>query len=218
MIIVVYGGITESRKITNNPESVRGGMNEKVHDEISEEDLMAALKETKTYTQISAEDLKKIYAVAFKHAKSRLASQVLVRNVMTEDVIAVQKFDDITHAARILSENNISGLPVVDKENHVIGIISEADVLAMMGTQRKHTARDLIRHMFGHPLAERKMGDLVGDIMTPTPITIRPDAEISEAAKIMDEKRIRRLAVVDSEQRLIGVISRRDILKAISKA
>jgi CBS domain-containing membrane protein len=192
-------------------------MNDKVHDEISEEDLLAALKETKTYTQISAEDLKKIYSIAFRHAKSRLASKILVRDVMTEGVIAVQKFDDIAHASRILSENNISGLPVVDRENRVIGIISEADVLAMMGTQRKHTTRDLIRHLFGHPLSERKMGDLVGDIMTPTPITIRPDADISEAAKIMDERRIRRLAVVDSEQKLIGVVSRRDILKAISK-
>ena len=192
-------------------------MNEKVHDEISEEDLLAALKETKTYTQISAEDLKKIYSIAFRHAKSRLAARILVRDVMTEDVIAVQKFDDIAHASKILSERNISGLPVVDKENRVIGIISEADVLAMMGSQRKHTTRDFIRHLFGHPLSERKMGDLVGDIMTPTPITIRPDADISEAAKIMEERRIRRLAVVDSEQRLIGVVSRRDILKAISK-
>ncbi|MDA8240000.1 MAG: CBS domain-containing protein [Nitrospiraceae bacterium] len=192
-------------------------MNDKVHDEISEDDLMAALKETKTYAQISAEDLKKIYSIAFKHAKSRLTSKILVRDVMSENVIAAQKFDDITSAARILSENNISGLPVVDKENHVIGIISEADVLAMMGTQRQHTFKDFIMHLFGHPLPERKMGDLVGDIMTPTPITIRPDADISEAAKIMDEKRIRRLAVVDPENRLVGVISRRDILKAISR-
>ncbi len=192
-------------------------MNDKVHDEISEDDLMAALKETKTYAQISAEDLKKIYSIAFKHAKSRLTSKILVRDVMSENVIAAQKFDDITSAARILSENNISGLPVVDKENRVIGIISEADVLAMMGTQRQHTFKDFIMHLFGHPLPERKMGDLVGDIMTPTPITIRPDADISEAAKIMDEKRIRRLAVVDPENRLIGVISRRDILKAISR-
>ena len=192
-------------------------MNDKVHDEISEDDLMAALKETKTYAQISAEDLKKIYSIAFKHAKSRLTSKILVRDVMSENVIAAQKFDDITSAARILSENNISGLPVVDKENRVIGIISEADVLAMMGTQRKHTFKDFVMHLFGHPLPERKMGDLVGDIMTPTPITIRPDADISEAAKIMDEKRIRRLAVVDPENRLVGVISRRDILKAISR-
>ncbi len=196
---------------------MRGKMNDKVHVEISEEDLMAALKETKTYTQISADDLKKIYAIAFRHAKSRLAAKILVRDVMTEDVIAVQKFDDISRAARILSEHNISGLPVVDKENHVIGIISEADVLAMMGTQRKHTTKDFIRHLLGHPLPERKMGDLVGDIMTPTPVTINPDADISEAAKMMDERRIRRLPVVDSENILIGVISRRDILKAISR-
>jgi CBS domain-containing protein len=203
--------------MAHNKGKLRGGMNDKVHDEISEEDLMAALKETKTYAQISAEDLKKIYSVAFKHAKSRLDAKILVRDVMTEDVISVEKFEDISHAARILSEHNVSGLPVVDKEGCVIGIISEADVLAMMGTQRKHTFMDFVRHLLGQPLPERKMGDLVGDIMTPTPITISPDADISEAARIMEGRRIRRLAVVDSEGRLIGVVSRRDILKAISK-
>ncbi|SPQ00508.1 conserved hypothetical protein [Candidatus Sulfobium mesophilum] len=190
-------------------------MDNNIHEEISDEDLIAALKETKTYCDISTEDLKKIYATAFKHAKSRIVSKIRVRDVMNEKVVAVQKFDDINKAAMILSEGNISGLPVVDKENRVIGIISEADVLSMMGARRGHTFKDIINHLFGEPMPERRMGDLVGDIMTAPAVTIRPDVDISEAAKLMDEKRIRRLPVIDGDSRLIGIISRRDIVRAI---
>ncbi len=190
-------------------------MDDNIHEEISDEDLIAALKETKTYSAITTEDLKKIYATAFKHAKSRIVSKIRVMDVMNKEVVAVQKFDDINQAAKILSENNISGLPVVDKENRVIGIISEADVLSMMGARRGHTFKDIIRHLFGEPLPERKMGDLVGDIMTAPAVTIRPGVDITEAAKVMDEKRIRRLPVVDDDGKLLGIISRRDIVRAI---
>ncbi len=190
-------------------------MDDNIHEEISDEDLMAALKETKTYSDITAEDLKKIYATAFKHAKSRIVSKIRVRDVMNREVVSVQKFDDINQAAKILAESNISGLPVVDKENRVIGIISEADVLSMVGARRGHTFKDIVRHLFGEPLPERKMGDLVGDIMTAPAVTIKPDVDISEAAKVMDEKRIRRLPVIDDENKLIGIISRRDIVRAI---
>lgn len=190
-------------------------MDDNVHEEISEDDLMAALKETKCYADISAEDLKKIYAIAFKHAKSRIIAKIRVQDVMNKEVVAIRKFEDIHNAAKILSDNNISGIPVVDRENSVIGMISEADVLSTLSSKREHTFKDIIRHLFGEPLPEKKMGDLVGDIMTTPAVIIGPNVDISEAAKLMDEKRIRRLPVVDDSNKLIGIISRRDIVRAI---
>jgi CBS-domain-containing membrane protein len=184
--------------------------------DISGEDLRSALREIKTYVDITEEDLKKIYEIALRHAKERLASKVLVRDVMTKDVIVVQKYDDINKAARILSENNISGLPVVDKENYVVGVISEADILLTAGMKRGHTFKDVLRHILGEPLPERKSGDLVGDIMTSPAITAKPDVEISEVARVLDEKRIKRLPVVDKENKLIGIVSRADIVRAMS--
>ncbi|MCX5717941.1 MAG: CBS domain-containing protein [Nitrospirae bacterium] len=185
--------------------------------DISGEDLRAALREVKTYIDITEEDLKKIYEIALRHAKERLVSKVLVRDVMTKDVIVVQKYDDIHKAAKILSENNISGLPVVDKENYVAGVISEADILLTAGMRRGHTFKDVLRHILGEPLPERKSGDLVGDIMSSPAITTKPDVEISEVARVLDEKRIKRLPVVDNENKLIGIISRADIVRAMSK-
>lgn len=188
-----------------------------VHDEISDEDLKAAFMETKTYMNISAEELKKIYAIAFRHAKARIVSKLRVEEVMTRDVISVKKYDDINLVVKILSENNISGIPVVDKQNYVMGIISEADVLSTVGVRRAHTFKDIVKHILGEPLPERKLGDLVGDIMTSPAVSTKPDVDISDVAKTMDEMRIKRLPVVDGDNRLVGIISRGDIVKAMSQ-
>ncbi len=149
------------------------------------------------------------------HLRSAMGLEMLVQDVMTTKVITVQKYESIVHVAHILSERNISGLPVVDKENKVIGIITQADILSILGVRREHTFKDLLKHMLGEPLQERKMGDIVGDIMVSPAFTVKATANISEIALIMDEKRIRRLPVVDNENRLIGIISRADILKAV---
>jgi len=185
--------------------------------EICDEDVTAAIKDLKLSVTLTADDLHKIFAGACMHAQSRCASAMRVSDAMSRDVLAVNKFDDINLAVKLLAEKSISGLPVVDRENRVVGIISEADVVSMVGSRRAHTFKDLMRSVVGHPLPERKMGHVVGDIMTSPAITVLPDAEISEAVRLMDGRRIRRLPVVDKDQRLVGLISRSDIVKAIGK-
>ncbi len=149
------------------------------------------------------------------HLRSSIGLEMLVQDVMTRNVISVSKFDSIMNVANILTEKNISGLPVVDKEMKVIGIITQADILSIVGVSREHTFKDLLKYMLGEPLPHRKLGDLVGDIMTSPALTIKPLANIAEAVKIMDEKRIRRLTVVDDGNTLIGILTRADILKAV---
>ncbi len=185
--------------------------------EISDEDLRAALVEIKAYVDITEEDLRKIYAIALRHARERIALKVSVADVMTRHVIAISKNSDINEAARLLSENNVSGLPVVDKEKLVIGVISEADILSVTGMREGHTFKDIVRHILGEPLPGRKGGNIVGDIMSFPAITTRPDSDIREVARVLDEKRIKRLPVVDDGNRLVGIISRADIVRAMRK-
>ena len=149
------------------------------------------------------------------HLRSTIGFEILVKDVMTREVITVEKYEAVMDVASILAEKNISGLPVVDKENKVIGIITQADILSMVGVRKEHTFKDLLKHMFGEPLPERKAGDVVADIMATPAITIEPDAHIAEATRMMDEKRIRRLLVVDEQNTLLGIISRADILKSV---
>jgi CBS domain-containing protein len=142
---------------------------------------------------------------------------MFVKDVMTADVITVQKLDRVLVVADILAKRNISGLPVVDKQGKVLGIITQADILSVVGVRKEHTFKDLLKHMLGEPFPERRMGDIVGDVMTSPALTTSPQTTIAEVVRIMDEKKIRRLPVVDEKQQLIGIISRADILKAVLK-
>lgn len=149
--------------------------------------------------------------------RSTTGLEIYVQEVMTKDVLSIQKYESIMHVAQILSERSISGLPVVDKENHVIGIITQADILSILGIRKENTFKDLLKHILGEPLPECKMGDFVGDIMTSPAVTIKPQANIAEVARLMEAKSIRRLPVVDYNNVLVGIISRADILKAVIK-
>ncbi|HET6365208.1 MAG TPA: CBS domain-containing protein, partial [Nitrospirota bacterium] len=100
------------------------------------------------------------------HLTSRIGFEMLVQEVMTKDVISITKYESILQVASILTEKNISGLPVVDKEKKLIGIITQADILSMVGVGREHTFKDLLKYMLGEPLPARRLGDHVGDIMT----------------------------------------------------
>ena len=147
--------------------------------------------------------------------RSIVGFDMLVGDVMTKDVITVQKFDSVMAVADILAARNISGLPVVDKEGKLTGIITQADILSVVGVRKEHTFKDLLKHMLGEPFLERRMGDIVGDVMTSPALTTTPQTNIAEVVRIMDEKKIRRLPVVNEDKKLVGIISRADILKAV---
>ena len=184
---------------------------------LSEEDLRAALRELKTYVDITEEDLKKIYEMALRHAQERLASQVPIRDVMTRTVVSVKGNADLHEAARLLSENRISGMPVIDNENRVIGVVSEADILVLAGMKKEHSFKDILRNILGEPVPARTGGDRVEEVMSLPALTISEDEDIRTAAVILDERRIKRLPVVDKQGKLIGIVSRADIVRAISK-
>ncbi len=189
---------------------------EKKECEISDEDLRAALREMKTYVDVTEEDLKKIYFIALKHAEQRLASKVAVKDIMTQRVVTAKKDWDIHEASSLLSENKISGMPVVDEENHVIGVVSEADILTVVGLKRGRSLKEILKHILGQPLPKPD-DKRIRDIMSSPAITTSPEADIREVAGILESKRIKRLPVVDGENKLLGIVSRADIVKAMSK-
>ena len=182
---------------------------------ISDEDLQAALKEMKGYVDVTEDDLKKIYAIALRHAAQRVSRRVMVRDVMTRNVIHVRDDADITEVTNLLSENRISGLPVVDGGGRVIGVVTEADVLSMAGMKKEHAFRDILRHILGEPLPAHTGSKRLRDVMSSPAITTGPESDIRDVALTIDEKRIKRLPVVDEQGKLIGLISRADIVRVI---
>ena len=136
---------------------------------------------------------------------------------MTKKVITAKKESSLHEVSDLLSENRISGLPVLDEEHHVIGVVSEADVLSMAGMEKGHSFKDILKHLLGEPLPNRKQGDCVGEIMSSPAITTSPEADIREAARILETRKIKRLPVVDGENRLLGIVSRGDIVRAMGR-
>jgi CBS domain-containing membrane protein len=185
---------------------------------LEREDLRAALREMKTYVDVTEEDLQRIYEIALRHAQQRLASKIPVQAVMSGNVVAVGRDADLHEAVHLLSENKISGMPVVNDAKRVIGVISEADLLQLIGMKKDHTFKDILRNILGSTGKEKvTTGNCVADVMSSPALTIGPDEDVKKAATLLDERRIKRLPVVDEEGRLVGIISRGDIVRAIGK-
>ncbi|OGP82767.1 MAG: hypothetical protein A2V87_03860 [Deltaproteobacteria bacterium RBG_16_58_17] len=185
---------------------------------LEREDLRAALKEMKTYVDVTEADLERIYEIALRHAQQRIAAKIPVKEVMTGIVVAVGMAAELHEAAHLLSEHKISGMPVVDNEKRVVGVISEADLLQLVGMKKDHTFKDILQNILGEAVrAKTTAGNRVQDVMTSPALTIGPDEDIKKAALLLDERRIKRLPVVDGEGRLVGIVSRGDIVRTIGK-
>ena len=133
-----------------------------------------------------------------------------VSDVMTKSVVTVDRITPYKEIARLLAEHRISGLPVLKMGREVIGVVTEADLLAAEDKvqRRLHTGgrRPRWRQRQQHPALT------AGELMTTPAITIGRHATIPAAARVMNARHIRRLPVVDEDGRLVGVVSRRDLL------
>lgn len=127
-----------------------------------------------------------------------------VSELMQTEVQTVPSDAVVNDAVVVLAESRVSALPVVDGTGHMVGVISSTDVLASEEEAEDEKARDT--------LFEKT---LVRDLMTPRPLTIAPDAEVKEAAQQMLYADVHRLFVTQGD-RLIGVISTTDIMRAVA--
>jgi CBS domain-containing protein len=141
------------------------------------------------------------------------------KDVMTSPVVSVEADTPVLQAIRIMLQRRMSGLPVVDKEGRLIGIVTEGDFLrrAETGTQRRR-ARWLEFLVGPGRLAEeytRSHGRKVDEVMTPDPATVTEDAALEDIVKLMEKRRIKRVPVVRGE-RVVGIVSRANLLHALA--
>jgi CBS domain-containing protein len=141
-----------------------------------------------------------------------------VRDIMSPRVISVAPDAGILEAIRLMLQNHISGLPVIDASGALIGIVTEGDFLRRgeTGTERKRSR--WLEFLLGPSrLADEYVhthSRTVKDVMTPEAITIGEDAGLDEAVEIMERRRIKRLPVVRGGQ-VVGIISRANLLHAL---
>ncbi|MFJ9535930.1 CBS domain-containing protein [Streptomyces sp. NPDC101225] len=140
-----------------------------------------------------------------------------VGSVMTTEVVRAEYGTPFKEVARRLGEHRISGLPVVDEDDKVIGVISETDLMARQADtpdsfepKKRSRLAGLTRSARRH--AAKAGARTAGQLMTEPAVTVYADDTIVEAARTMVQHRVERLPVLDEADRLVGIVTRRDLL------
>ncbi len=147
-----------------------------------------------------------------------------IKDLMTKNVITVKPTDTVNQVADVLSDHHFTGVPVADEDGKLLGLISERDFIASdskiyLPTYIKLlTEFDFIKHDEKRlsPAVQSIINATAKDIMNSEPVTAGEDMDIEELAKLFGEKRVNPVPVVDKNNKLIGIISRSDLIKLFS--
>jgi len=184
--------------------------------EISDDDVYEAMKDIEGYLDITPQDLKELYRRAYAHAVGRITGSVLARHVMTQPVTSVRRLTPLREVADVMAKRAVSGVPVLEEDGRVAGVISEKDFLAIMGSRdRMHFMGVIAECMQGHrclALPVRKKN--AEDIMTTPAVTVTVDTPVKKIAELFASKHINRVPVVDASGMLLGIVSREDLVRA----
>jgi CBS domain-containing protein len=138
-----------------------------------------------------------------------------VRDVM--DAPAASMHDDLPYRqiARLLAREGVGAIPVVDAHDHVVGVVSESDLLAKVAFEASGHRPGPIGRLRERRLHGKAHGETAADLMTSPAITVLPGATVAEAAWLAALSRLKRLPVVDHDGRLVGVVRRDALLQAL---
>ncbi len=184
--------------------------------DISDEDVVDAMKQIPGYLDITPEDFKEVYRFACRHAFERLTRTRRAEDVMTREVVSVSLEAPVAEVARIMATRGVSGVPVVTEEGKVAGVISEKDFLSLMGAGEYRNFMAVVAQCLtttGCVVAPMR-SKLAKDLMSVPPVTVRADASVVEITALFARRNINRVPVVDPSDRLIGIVSRADVLRA----
>ncbi len=148
-----------------------------------------------------------------------------VSEIMTKEVMTVKRNTSVNEVAKLMGAHDISGVPVVDDDQHVIGIITELDLIVRntrlemprfievldwgrIPLERPGHAKERLRHMLGAEAA---------DLMTEKVETIGPDVPVEDLAELMVKQRVNPVPVVDETEKLIGIVSRADLIDMMAE-
>jgi CBS domain-containing protein len=146
-------------------------------------------------------------------------AHLTVADVMTRQVVSVRPDTPVAEIVALLIDHALRSAPVVDAANRVIGIITDGDLLTRGATelplalQRELSLAEraaTIEILAAHP-------HIAADLMTPNPITLPETTPLAEAAAVMADRGLKRIPVVDAQQRLVGMVSRSDLLATVAE-
>jgi CBS-domain-containing membrane protein len=148
---------------------------------------------------------------------------LVARDIMTTEVITVGPEASVTEAARLMESHHISGLPVLDQEGRLLGVITQSDLVQQARDLELPPALNLLDiHLFLVTPAnfqrrlEKLLGTTVKEVMTPEPITISPETPVKEVAAILERKKVHTFPVLQ-RGKLVGIIGKIDLIRALAR-
>ena len=144
--------------------------------------------------------------------------ELTVKDVMTTRVVSVKRGASFRTMATALREYRVSAFPVVDDDGKVIGVVSEADMLAKEALESEPEGMPgMIAGILRRKEHEKARGTTAGDLMTCPAVTVTPDDTLERAARLMYTRKVKRLPVVDANGHLVGIIGRSDLLSVFDR-
>jgi CBS domain-containing protein len=183
--------------------------------EISDKDILEAMKDIPGYLDITTGDFKELYRLTYRHAVQRIAQSIKAIDIMTKEVVAVKRETPLKEVAKLMAEQGISGLPVIEEDRKVAGVITEKNFLSRMGGASSGSFMWVIakclkgKACVAIPIRAKK----AEEIMTFPVFTVREDATLRDIIDLFNKKKINRVPVVDDNGLLTGIVSRGDIIE-----
>ena len=183
---------------------------------VTNDDIIQAMKKISGYLDITPSDFMEVYQLAYTHAFERLTSSIKAQDIMTKKAISIDEDASLTNTVKLMARHNISGLPVLNIEKKVSGIISEKDFLKRMNTLKQSSFMTVILQCLESKgcvaLDLKKLS--AKDIMSSPPITIEMNTPVLEVANMFESHNINRVPVLDKHLNLVGIIARSDLVQA----
>lgn len=182
-------------------------------------DFEQALQSMDTFIDITVDDLMALSQRAEQFASRRDNEALGVARVMSQPVRTVHPQTPLADAAHLMVTERISGLPVVDDDGHLAGIITEADFLRALGVpahQPHHslwqTLESLFSHLASHGEPEAP-DDPVTEHMMKNVVCVQPEQDLHDVIEAMKRNRVKRVVVCDMQRRVVGMITRSDLVR-----
>ncbi len=183
---------------------------------ITHDDLHHALAEMDVFVDISEEDLTRIYRSAGMHAYRRRMGEITCAEIMSQDMVTVTPDTELEEAWALLRKHRIRLLPVVDAERRVVGVVSLVDVLKRIDLRTYYSLEEkvirFVRRTLG--IASRRP-TLVREVMSPQVVTVDASKHIAEIVPLLSDDGMHHLPVVDSERRLLGIVTQSDLIAGL---
>lgn len=178
-----------------------------------------ALRSMNTYIDITVDDLMALSDRAQRFASHNATESLGVSRVMSRPVRTVHPDTTVKDAARIMVSERISGLPIVDDEERLVGLITEADFLRALGVPAQqphhslwHTLESLFSHLAHHERLEAP-DDPVSEYMIRNVLTVGPEHDLRHVIGMMKQYYVKRVVVCDDSRRVLGMVTRSDLVR-----